>query len=588
MKPGFWAGVGLVLLGLVVFSPLFEADFTSRDDDHTVAKNPAMLGPIGDVAWFWSNLSHPVGDIYIPATQTLWYGIARFARESPGAGTSRLSAGPFHVANVLIHLISGCLVFGLIRRLVSTLPAAALGAAVFLVHPLQVEAVGWVSGLKDVLSGALVLLSLYAFLWYSEKAALPPAEDKDASRARWGWYALATGAFALAMLAKPAAVVTPLLAMILSVGAIILQSREKAVDADRPSRRSIPTKIFLPLLPWFAMTIPIALEGRRVQPATIVPDVALWARPLVAGDALCFYMWKLFVPSSLAADYARTPASIMQSGTIYWTWVVPAIVLGLAVAYRRRWPALLLAVLLFFAAPLPVLGLVKFVYQFFSTVSDHYVYVAMLGPAIAVAAVFERFGTKPLMRWGSVVVLGTLCVLTFVQSGYWKTDFDLTGHIVDVTPRSLLGQVHLGRLYAEQGMNMESVQHYEQAVAIAPADRVARQALGNMYMLQNRNAEAAEQFRVALGAAPDDAGMLMNLGVVLARQKQFTAARASFDRALQIEPDNAQIHVDVAILLSEQNDWAGAAEEYRRALAIDPNSKPAKAGLEGIRARPPG
>src|SRR5205823_5722669 len=150
--------------------------------------------------------------------------------------------------------------------------------------------------------------------------------------------------------------------------------------APRHSPSSILVKILLSLLPWFAMTIPIALEGRRVQPATIVPDIALWARPLVAADALCFYLWKLIAPASLAADYARTPASIIQSGAIYWTWIAPATVFGLAIWYRKRWPALLLAVVFFFAAPLPVLGLVKFVYQFFSTVSDHYVYVAMLGP----------------------------------------------------------------------------------------------------------------------------------------------------------------------------------------------------------------
>lgn len=582
MRPGLWLALGLMALALVVYSPLFEADFTSRDDEHTVARNPAMVGPIAEVGSFWTNLRKPVGDIYIPATQTLWYGLAQIARRNSTRLSGPLDPLPFHVANIVIHLFTGQLVFALIRRLVKSPTAAALGAAVFLVHPLQVEAVGWVSGLKDVFSGALVLLSLYAYLRYVEATLPRRADDHVAAPARWRWYALATVAFALAMLAKPAAVITPLLAIILCLGAIVLESRDKKTVASRHHWKPVLPNIFLPLLPWFAMTIPIMLEGRRVQPATIVPDVALWARPIVAADALCFYLWKLVAPASLAADYARTPSSIMQSGAIYWTWIVPCAVLGLAVWYRKRWPALLLAVLLFFAAPLPVLGLVKFVYQFFSTVSDHYVYVAMLGPALAAAVIFERFHSKRLMRWGSAVVVGALCVLSFMQAGYWKSDFELTGHIVDVTPHSRLGHLHLARLYADRGFDADAMEHYQQAVAIAPSDRDAREAFGNLLLKLDRNAEAAEQFRAGLQAFPDDPGLHVNLGVALAKQKLYPEARAQFEQAVRLKPDDAAFYVDLGRLSLEQKDFAGASAEFRRALQIDPTFAPAKEGLQKV------
>ena len=118
-------------------------------------------------------------------------------------------------------------------------------------------------------------------------------------------YGFATIFLVLALLAKPAAVVVPLMALI--IDRVILQRSWRAIAQS--------------LALWFALTIPIMLIARVVQPAVEVTPAPLWARPLVALDALAFYLVKLVLPVGLTINYGRTPQSILGSGAIYYTWI---------------------------------------------------------------------------------------------------------------------------------------------------------------------------------------------------------------------------------------------------------------------------
>ena len=310
-KPDLWLPLALAAITLLAFSPLFDAEFV-RDDPMTITENPAMFGPPSEIGHFWTNLKSPTGDIYIPLTQTVWYLLARVARlAQPAPDGVRLHPFPFHLANLLLHILDGWIVFRILRKLRIASWAAASGAALYLLHPLQVEVTAWVSGLKDVLGGTCTLAALLAFLCF--------VEALDARSARsWRWYLLGTLSFIAAMLAKPASVVTPLLAFILGLAWLWLSCRHRTSDTDPPqissNLRDVFRPMIIPLLIWFAVAIPVVVEGHHAQPADMTPSVALWMRPLVAADALCFYFSKLVAPVSLALDYSRTPAAITQNG----------------------------------------------------------------------------------------------------------------------------------------------------------------------------------------------------------------------------------------------------------------------------------
>jgi protein O-mannosyl-transferase len=229
---------------------------------------------------------------------------------------------------------------------------------------------------------------------------------------------------------------------------------------DRPWRAIAKSLVF-----WFALTIPIMLVARFVQPAADVTPVPLWARPLVAMDALGFYLAKLAAPVGLTNNYGRTPQFIIARGTIYYAWIIPAAVAAaLALARSRRLTA---AVLLFIAGVLPVLGLTTFLYQQFSTVADRFVYLSMLGPAAGVAFILSRRWTR-----GSVIlaaaVLVVLGVMTVRQSLVWRNRLTLAEHAVKVQPDNPAARSSYAGALMRQGRIDEAIVQLQHVMTIMP------------------------------------------------------------------------------------------------------------------------
>src|SRR5207237_7199255 len=139
--------------------------------------------------------------LYIPGTYTVWTGLAYVGQlREADEHFIKLNPWVFHGANVVLHALAAMVVFALLRALEMPAGAALAGAVLFAAHPVQVEAVGWASGLKDVLSGLFSLVALWLYvLWAQGKS----------------YYALATGAFVWAVLCKPSAMVVPGIAVLI-------------------------------------------------------------------------------------------------------------------------------------------------------------------------------------------------------------------------------------------------------------------------------------------------------------------------------------------------------------------------------------
>src|SRR5439155_15195774 len=184
-----------------------------------------------------------------------------------------------------------------------------IGAAVFAVHPAQVEAVAWASGTKDVLAGLLAIAALYCYVLSTEKH-------------RWT-YAIGTVLALAAMLAKPTAVVVPALAAI--IDRLLLGRSWKQVAAFSG--------------PWVLLALPIAVVAVTVQsaPLSAGQQVAPVLRPLVAADALAFYLGKLAWPAKLTVDYGRSPAAALHQGWLFWTWSIPVVAAAFAIVASRRY-----------------------------------------------------------------------------------------------------------------------------------------------------------------------------------------------------------------------------------------------------------
>jgi len=463
----------LIVITVAVFWQVRDHGFV-WDDSVNVYENP-YLKPVtlSNVLHFWQK---PYKRLYIPLTYTIWATIAQFAElpktdDRGGGFDPRL----FHLANLIFHLLSVMVVFAILRMLVRSDWAACGGAMLFALHPVQVEPVAWVTGMKDVLCGLLSLVAVWQYLAYAIKTT-GSAKGMRGSRSKAStgtsdWpilrrgglhFALATAAFVLALLAKPTAVVVPVVAWLLD--RFVLR---------RSTRQSMGV-----LVGWIAVAAPFIVLTRLVQPgATIQFITPLWARPLVFGDAVAFYVYKLAVPLWLGPDYGRSPELLLRQGWLYLTWILPCGLAVMAWLWRERWPWLVASAGIFVVGVLPVSGLVPFSFQYVSTVADRYLYLSMLGPALALAGFLSQRRGK-LVLVVCVLILGVLGITSAIQARVWHDSERLWRHALAVNEGSSTVHYNLGFVLHEQGELAEAIEQYRQAVQIDPAATDAHKRLG--------------------------------------------------------------------------------------------------------------
>ncbi|HEX4123423.1 MAG TPA: hypothetical protein VHY37_01760, partial [Tepidisphaeraceae bacterium] len=282
-----WIPIGLVFVTFGVFAWACGAEFVSWDDPLHVMQNPGLNPPT--LASLWAFWAHPYQNLYIPLTYSMWWVLALVARVQGGAAANgsgmELNPWVFHTVNVLLQCGSVVLVWRLLRNLLGEDVPAAAGALLWAIHPLQVESVVWVSAGKDQLCGVFTFAALLLFV------PATPAKAKSADPRR---DVLATLMFVAALLAKPAAVVAPLIAAVLV-----------AFFPHRPRR-------WRWLALWVLLALGDVLITKIAQPVGTPADGGRWWwRPLIACNALEFYLVKLIIPIRLVIQYNREPAAVI-------------------------------------------------------------------------------------------------------------------------------------------------------------------------------------------------------------------------------------------------------------------------------------
>ena len=557
----------LIVLPLAVFWQTRNFDFV-WDDEVNVATNRYLNSlTVSNVVQFWQK---PYERLYVPITYTVWAGIVPLARIfSSGDYPSRLSPKAFHTANIVLHLLSTLLVFAILKTLAQTEWGACIGALLFALHPLQVEPVAWVTGMKDVLSGCFSLLAIWQYLLYSKtriSLAAPVTTKRGRSnaaanhaaalerKARFN-YSAATVAFVAAMLAKPTAVVIPVIVLLLDYWVL-----------KRPLRESA-----LALAGWGAIAIPFVLVTKLSQPESDLDFITpLGLRPLIAADALAFYLYKLFLPFGLAPDYGRIPQSVIEQKWIYFTWLVSAAVAVLIWLGKKHAPWLIAAVGIFVVGFLPVSGLVPFRFQNSSTVADRYLYLSMLGAAMACGWVLSEYRNKIVAGIGGVLIL-VLAVLSASQARYWHNETTLFSRVLELNPSSWAAQYGLGRALFKQGNVTDAIARFREAVRLQPEFTKAHFSLAGLLAARGELDEAMAEYRKTLAIAPDFADAYVGLGNTLAQRGDLDGAIEQYRRGLKSDPARSDIWFTLGNVYVRKDNLAEAVASYSQALHITPD-----------------
>jgi tetratricopeptide (TPR) repeat protein len=491
----------------------------------------------------------------------------------------------YHLVNILLHFFSALLLVCILRRL--AIPGAWFVAAIFALHPIQVESVAWITELKNTLSGVFFFATILAYLKF------------DSERKR-KFYAIAICFFILGLASKSVIATLPVSLL------IVFWWKRRKINWKND---------VVPLLPFLMMGIAYGLFTAWVERKYIGAQggeysFSIIERCLIAGRAIWFYLGKIILPVNLIFIYPRWNVS----QAVWWQYLFPVatlILAGMLWALRNRSRAPIAGFLFFIATLFPVLGFFN-VYPFrYSFVADHFQYLACIGPIVLLVFGIEwAFGflrenlsrfLRPIIF---LIILLTLAAWTWSQSGMYADAEVLYKITIKKNPACWMAYDNLGVIMAISNRSDEAIFLYKKAAEIKPDDPESYNNLGEILFKTGRIEDAKANLQRALDINPkypeahNNLGTLLeksglineaidhyrkalefnsnlsdahkNLGTLLAKTGQTDEARINLLKALQINPNNDQAHNSLGILLESIGQTVEAITHYRKALEINP------------------
>ncbi|HEX3718930.1 MAG TPA: tetratricopeptide repeat protein [Verrucomicrobiae bacterium] len=541
--PGWFWSVILAALVIIAYLPAFSGGFIWDDDSYVTQNfNLRDLAGLGRI-WF------------APATMPQYYPLAHssFWLEYHLWG---LNPFGYHCVNILLHALAAILLYRTLARL--RLPGAWLAAAIFALHPVQVESAAWVTERKNVLSAVFYFAAALAWLRFR------PLENNDApAKARWKWYALALLFFIAALLSKTVTCSLPAALLL-----VCWWKKGKVRWAD-----------VRPLIPFFIIGVFLGLFTSWTEKNRVGAEGPAWAltfaqRVLIAGRALWFYADKLVWPVNLTFVYPRWRINT----AVWWQWLFPAAVIAviaaLAVMRRRLGRGPLAAVLLFIGTLGPALGFINVYPMRFSFVADHFQYLATVALIVLFAAWASRWP-----HWASALLLAVLAILTWRQTTMYASPEILWRATLARNPDALLAHNELGVILLEKGRAQEAAAHFQKILELDPNYAEAHYNLGMILFQNGQIDDAAAQFQRALEIAPNYDSAHNGLGSVLLRRGQLDDAIARFQKALELNPLSMNARLNLGLALAQKGRLDDAISQFEKCLLIDPQNAPTHGNL---------
>ena len=549
-------GALMVLIIVGAYLPALRDGFVWDDGDY-VTNNPALHSLKG----LWQIWSMPnATPQYYPLTFTSFWVDYHLWQLNPFG---------YHLVNVLLQALNAILLWTVLRRL--NVPGAWLAAALFGVHPVNVETVAWVTERKNLLAGFLYLSSALACLRFwlpnpatAENCAANLSETSASGFGSWKFYWLALFLYCCALLAKTAVIALP--------AAVLLVVWWK--------RGKIGWREFLPIVPFLAAGLAMGLLTVWVEKHLVHATGSEWvfsfpARCVLASRATWFYLGKLVWPHPLTFVYPRWEINAAQPLAYLpaLAWVAVLLILWLG---RRSWARPTLATLVYFLALLfPVLGFFNVYFFRYSFVADHFQYLAGIGPlALAAAGIIltlDRFKKinpflKPAFCGALLLLLG---MLTWRQCSMYSDLETLWRVTLSRNPNSWLAHNNLGELLLKQKRQAEAFEQLQLALQIKPDSEIIWFNLGDVFTAQGEPDKAIKCYRKAIELNPNYYNALNNLGSALAAEGRFDEAVDYYRRARQVEPTSFNTLKNLASALAATGRFDEAIEHYRQAIQIN-------------------
>ncbi len=599
--------IASLLLAVVTFAVYSSARFNSFlafDDDIYVTNNLHVRAGLN-----WNTLSWA----FTSTEAENWHPLT-WISHALDCQLFDLNPAGHHLMSVLLHVLNCLLLFLLFTWLTGAVWRSLLVAALFALHPINVESVAWVAERKNVLSTLFFLLALGAYGWY---ARLPNVRR----------YLAVAALFVAGLAAKPMVITLPFVFLLLDFwplrrvqgwGRPVLPSPGKSrknvelLKANAVSPR-VPQFPFwrlvlekLALLPFCVASAVITVMAQSANGIESFQRFPLEARLENAICSYAMYVWKTFWPTRLAAYYPHPGDTL----ALWQVGLAALFIFGVSVLvwkWRSSHSYLVTGWLWYLITLVPVIGVMQVGNQ---AMADRYAYVPLIGIFVMLVwgAADIADGIHLGVPWrvaAAAIIMASLFFLTLRQIRYWRSDYDLWSHTVQVTEDNLIAEEFLSKALVLQGRDEEALPGLEKAAEFSPDDPMRHVHLAGTLANIGRYQDAIGEYQKAIQTVSGirihpkwkDKAMQSvqvhayeSMAIAYGELRDFSMARESYGQALKMDPQHipevikqmadyadgspsGPSYFTLAILLQEAGQTSEAHAAYEKAVELDPSLK---------------
>jgi protein O-mannosyl-transferase len=511
-------GLSLALLAatLALYFPVIHHPFTNIDDQGYIYQNLHVQDGLSWPTIKWALLTFDDNN---------WHPITWFSHALDCQMFGINPAG-HHMMNALWHSIDAVGLFWVLLLATGYLGRSFMVAALFAVHPINVESVAWMAERKTLVSTFFFLLALGAYRWYARQPGFVR-------------YTVVALLFVLGLMAKPQIITLPCVLLLWDYWPL---QRMKTPWPEPPAvappstfpRKSLfwLIKEKIPLLIICAASALITMKAQRVGRPQHWP----YSASIRLGNAIVAYVryiGKAFWPSHLAIMYLHPGYSLK-----YWQVAAAALVLlaiTVLVIVGRRYRYLLVGWFWFLGTLVPTIGLMQVGRQ---ALADRYAYQSFLGLFILICWGAADWATRKhwpraVLPTASIAILLGLAVIAHRQIGYWSDNLTLWSHAAQVTTDNWVAEDMVAGILLTTGHRDEAIAHYYVVAALNPTDSGSNLAIAIYEQGRGHLQEAIRRYKLALIEMDDpleQAKLYQNLSIAYRDAGQIPESAEAFSR----------------------------------------------------------
>lgn len=543
---------------LALYSRASHAGFLRYDDDRYVVENPYVRAGL-----HWSTVTWA----FTTFEQANWHPLT-WLSHALDCQLFGLNPAGHHSINLLLHAANVVLLFLLLQRMTGYTGRSLMVAALFAVHPMNVESVAWIAERKNVLCMFFFLLTLLVYAGYVR-------------RLRVARYVVVAVLFAMALVSKPLAITLPFVLVLLDYWPLDRFSAGENRDPGRDIKASFAAdrqsvgRLIIEKVPLFAMSAASAVLTMKAQRAggAVTVKYSSLAHLQNAIVSYLVYVGKAIWSSRLAALYPY-PVGGWPAWMVALCALFLIVVTGVVLRYRER-RYLLFGWFWYLGTMIPMIGLVQVGNQ---AMADRYAYLPFIGLFVMVvwgtADVSNRLSMEKYVAAPALVIVIALSAVTYRQLAYWHDDFSLWSHTLAVTRRNFVAEDNFGNALIKAGKYEEGIAHFRAAAEIEPGDPVAEVNLGIYAQQHGDLKQAAARYQNALQLAADPqvrAAAYANLGGVYFTLHDYRRAKQNFESALRLGSRGPFIFLYSGLIAQKTGDWNSAVQNYAMYVGMVPS-----------------